>query len=65
MMGKEGVCVCVCTRATQWYLTLCYLTDCSPPGISVHGISQARILECIAISYSRASSPSRDRTQVS
>jgi len=30
--------------------------DCSPPGSSVHGISQARILEWIAISYSRGSS---------
>ena len=30
--------------------------DCSPPGFSVHGISQARILECAAISFSRGSS---------
>ena len=42
MMGKE-VCMCVCVCV--WYLTLCCPTDCSPPGISVHGISQARILE--------------------
>ena len=27
--------------------------DCSPPGSSIHGISQARILECIATSFSR------------
>ena len=32
--------------------------DCSPPGSSVHGISQARILKMIAISFSRGSSPS-------
>ena len=27
--------------------------DCNPPGSSVHGISQARILECVVISFSR------------
>ena len=37
----------------------------SPLGCSVHGISQARILEWVAISFSRGSSWSRDRTQVS
>ena len=30
--------------------------DCSPPGFFVHGIFQARILECVAISFSRGSS---------
>ena len=39
--------------------------DCSPPGSSVHGILQARILEGVAISSSRGSSQSRDRTCVS
>ena len=39
--------------------------DCSPPSSSVHGILQARILECVAISFSRGSSQTRDRTQVS
>ena len=39
--------------------------DCSPPGSSVHGIFQARILEWVAISSSRGSSPPRDRTHVS
>ena len=34
--------------------------DCSPPGFSVHGIFQARILEWVAISSSRGSSPLRD-----
>ena len=33
-------------------LTLCDPVDCSPPGSSVHGIFQTRILEWIAISYS-------------
>ena len=39
--------------------------DCSPPGPSVYGISQARILEWVAISFFRGSSPPRDRTLVS
>ena len=39
--------------------------DCSPPGSFVHGILQARILEWVAISFSRGSSWPRDRTQVS
>ena len=36
----------------QLCLTLCNPMDCSPPGSSVHGISQARILEWVAISFS-------------
>ena len=39
--------------------------DGSPPGSSVHGISQARILEWLAISFSRGFSCPRDQTQVS
>ena len=39
--------------------------DCSPPGSSVHGILQARILERVAIPFSRGSSGPRDHTQVS
>ena len=45
--------------------TLCNPKDCSPPGSSVHGIPQARILEWVAISSSRGSSRSRDWTWVS
>ena len=45
--------------------TLCDPMDCSLPGSSVHGILQARILERVAISFSRSSSRSRDRTWVS
>ena len=39
--------------------------DYSPVGSSVHGIHQARILEWVAIPFSRGSSRTRDRTQVS
>jgi len=39
--------------------------DCSPPGSSVHGILQARMLERVAFPFSRGSSQSRDWTQVS
>ena len=45
--------------------TLCILVDCSPPGSSVHGISQARIQDWLAISYSRGSSQPKDGTHVS
>jgi len=45
--------------------TLCDPMDCSPPGSTAHGILQARILEWVAISFSRGSSRPRDQTQVS
>ena len=45
--------------------TLCRPTDCRPLGSSVHGIFQARLLEWVAISYSRGSSEPRDQTRVS
>ena len=45
--------------------TVCGPVDCSLPGSTVHGIIQERILEWVAISYSRGSSPPRDGTQVS
>ena len=45
--------------------TLCDPVECSPPGSSVHGTLQARILEWVAISFSRGSSQPRDWTQVS
>ena len=46
-------------------LTLCDPMDCRLPGSSVHGILQARILEWVAISFSRESSRPRDPIQVS
>ena len=56
---------CVCVLVTQLCLALCHPTDCSPPGSSVHGILQARILEWVASPSSMGSSQSRDQTQVS
>ena len=49
----------------QLHLTLCDTMNCRPPGSSVHGILQARILEWVAIPFSRGSSQPRDWTQVS
>ena len=53
-----------CVHA-QLCLTLCDLMDCSPPGSSVRGIFQARILEWVAIPFSRGSSWPRDQTRIS
>ena len=55
----------VCVLAAQPCLTLCDPIDCSPPGSSVLGILQARILEWVALSFSRGSSWPRDGTLVS
>ena len=53
------------TLFPQSYPTLCNTMDCSPPGSSVHGILQARVLGQIAIPCSRVSSQPRDWTWVS
>ena len=68
---KEQYCIgtwnvrsmCVCTLVTQ--LTLCDHMDCSPPGFSVHGTLQARIVDWNAIPFSRGTSQPRDQTLVS
>ena len=57
--------MCVRVLVTQSCLTLCNPVDYSPPGSSIHGILQARILEWVAISFSRGSSQLGDRTRVS
>ena len=41
------------------------VSDCDPMDYTVHGILQARILEWVAVSFSRGSSQPRDQTQVS
>ena len=60
-LGFQGV----CAKLLQLCSTLCDPMDCSPPGSSVHGMSQAKILEWVAISFSRVSPPIRDQTLVS
>ena len=57
--------MCVPANLLQACLTLCHPMDYSLPGSSVHGILQARILEWIAILFSRGFSQPRDPTQVS
>ena len=52
---------CVYARLLQSCPTLCDLMDCSPPGSSVHGIFHARILEWVAISFSRRLKARRQR----
>ena len=52
-------------KVVQSYLTRCDPMDSSPPGSSVRGILQARILEWVTIPFSRGHSQPRDQTQVS
>ena len=59
------VCAYVCIRVIQSWPPLCNPKDCSPPGSSVHGILQPKILEWVVISFSRDSSPPRDWTRIS
>ena len=59
-----STCMHACWVA-QLCLTLCDPMDCGPPSSSVYGILQARILEWVAISFSRGSSRPRDWTRVS
>ena len=63
LKGKISL-VSVCARA-QLCLTLCNPMDCSSPGSSVHEISQARMLEWVAISFSSGFSWPRVQTHIS
>ena len=54
-----------CYLVAQSCPTLCDSMDCGPRGSSVYGISQARVLEWVAISSSRGSSGARDQTHIS
>ena len=71
VLSPPGMC---CFRWTVWVSevlvtqlcpSLCYPLNCSPPDSSVHGTLQAKILEWVAIPFSRVSSQPRDRTWVS
>ena len=53
------------SEVAQSCLTPCNPMNCSPPGSSIHGIFQARILEWVAPPFSRGSSQPRDQTPVS
>ena len=68
-VGKLEVLIMLKVRVkmlvSQSCLTLCDPMNCSPPGSSVHGFLQARILEWVAIPFSRGSSPPRDWTWIS
>ena len=55
----------MCAELFQSCLTLCNLMDCSPPGSSVLGILQAKILEWVAVPFSRGFFQPRNQTQVS
>ena len=57
---KYKICICAQSCPTLWDSM-----DCSLPGSSFHGISQARVLEWVAISFSRGSSLPRDQTHIS
>ena len=50
----RAISLVVCAKSLQSCLTLCDPMDYSPPGSAVNGISQARILEWVAISSSRS-----------
>ena len=52
------------SEVTQSGLTLCDSMDCSQPVSSIYGTYQAKILEWVAISFSRRSSRPKDWTQV-
>ena len=57
--------ICMCAKLLQSCLTLCDSMVCSPPGFTVHGILQARILEWVAMPSSRGSSWTRGGTRIS
>ena len=69
LLQREWVCsgpsVSEAVKLAQSCPTLCDPMDCSLPRSSTHGILQARILEWVAISFSRRSSQPRDRSRVS
>ena len=73
LVCKECVWMCACLQGFETIVVLvaklcpsfCDPMNYNPQGSSVHGISQARLLEWVAISFSRGSSQTRDRTCIS
>ena len=65
LVGKWTLKKCMHAQSFQSCPTLCNPMDYSLPGSSVHGILQARILEWVAISFSRGSSQHRNETCIS
>ena len=65
MSSLHALIHCAMQLLAQLCLTLCDPMDCSMSGSSVHGIFYARILEWVAIPFSKGSSQPRDRTWVS
>ena len=57
--------IAVCAKSLQSCPTLCDPMDCGPPGSSVHGILQARIVNWVAMPSSRGSFRPTDGTHVS
>ena len=60
--GNSDTCYNMCVKSLQSYPTLHNLINCSPPGSSVHGILQARILKWVATLSSKGCSLPRDQT---
>ena len=63
--GQFCLILASCCLIAESCPALCDPVDCSPPGSSVHGILQARILEWAAVSVSRGCSQPRDQTHIS
>ena len=64
MLLSDIISVCNCAYSVR-HVQLCDPMDCSPPGCSIHGILQSRILEWVTISFTRGSSWPRDQTCIS
>ena len=73
-LSHQGSPIAKCNKATSLSLRVCSVTqscpilcglrDCSPSGSSIHGIFQARILDWVAISFSRGSFGPREQTHI-
>ena len=64
-MGIIYICCYCCCSVTKSCPTFCDPMDCSPPGSSVHGILQARILKWVTLPSFRGSSQHGDQTHIS